>query len=32
MGTNDSADDIIEAITNLEDEVQSVEMTGMNVL
>ena len=32
MGATNSADDLIEAIQNLEDEVQSVEMVGMNVL
>ena len=32
MGATNSADDLIEAILNLEDEVQSVEMVGMNVL
>ena len=32
MGANNSSDDIIEQIEALEDEVQSVEMTSMNVL
>jgi elongation factor 1-beta len=32
MGSTNSADDVIEAIQALEDEVQSVEMTSMNVL
>jgi elongation factor 1-beta len=32
MGVNNSSDDVIEAIQNMEDEVQSVEVTSMNVL
>jgi len=32
MGAKNSSDEVIEAIQNLEDEVQSVEMTSMNVL
>ena len=32
MGVNNSADDVQEAIEALEDEVQSVEITSMNVL
>ncbi|GMH78468.1 hypothetical protein TrST_g4770 [Triparma strigata] len=32
MGANNSSDEIIEQIEALEDEVQSVEMTSMNVL
>ena len=32
MGVNNSSDDVIEAIEALEDEVQSVELTSMNVL
>ena len=32
MGSTNSADDVIEAIQAMEDEVQSVEMTSMNVL
>eukprot|EP00559_Dactyliosolen_fragilissimus_P002248 CAMPEP_0184858700 /NCGR_PEP_ID=MMETSP0580-20130426/3786_1 /TAXON_ID=1118495 /ORGANISM="Dactyliosolen fragilissimus" /LENGTH=223 /DNA_ID=CAMNT_0027354999 /DNA_START=95 /DNA_END=766 /DNA_ORIENTATION=- len=32
MGVNNSSDDVVEAIEALEDEVQSVEVTSMNVL
>ena len=32
MGVNNSSDDVIEAIQEMEDEVQSVEVTSMNVL
>lgn len=32
MGVNNSSDDVVEAIEGLEDEVQSVEVTSMNVL
>jgi len=32
MGVNNSSDDVVEAIQGLEDEVQSVEVTSMNVL
>ena len=32
MGANNSSDDVVEAIQNMEDEVQSVEVTSMNVL
>ena len=32
MGVNNSSDDVVEAIQAMEDEVQSVEVTSMNVL
>jgi elongation factor 1-beta len=32
MGVNNSSDDVIDAIQAMEDEVQSVEVTSMNVL
>jgi len=32
MGVNNSSDDVVEAIQQMEDEVQSVEVTSMNVL
>ncbi len=32
MGVNNSSDDVQEAIQAMEDEVQSVEITSMNVL
>jgi len=32
MGVNNSSDDVVEAIQNMEDDVQSVEVTSMNVL
>ena len=32
MGVNNSSDDVVEAIEGMEDEVQSVEVTSMNVL
>mmetsp|Transcript_12736 Transcript_12736/g.18268 ORF Transcript_12736/g.18268 Transcript_12736/m.18268 type:complete len:193 (-) Transcript_12736:111-689(-) len=32
MGVNNSSDDVVEAIQDMEDEVQSVEVTSMNVL
>jgi elongation factor 1-beta len=32
MGAKNSSDDVVEAIENLEDDVQSVEVISMNVL
>jgi translation elongation factor EF-1beta len=32
MGVNNSSDDVVEEIEAMEDEVQSVEVTSMNVL
>jgi len=32
MGVNNSSDDVVDAIQDMEDEVQSVEVTSMNVL